>query len=237
MDSSPPRDNATDATATDAPATASAKRRVCRACGVLLAPDVRCNVLYCPKCKEEVHRKNTSKRNRRRGMAAHARGYKRVSARDLAAEVAANRDAYPEDVQRPRTRAECVDGPRPCPYVSCRHHLFLEAAGNGTLLFQHWGREPDEIPKTCSLDVTPDGMQIEQIAEIMGMSRESVRQIEIAAMAKIRAAVPYLRDDVAGDRVRLVVLPSDDEDDEEMDNGFDAADDDEETGARSTPTR
>src|SRR5579883_3471647 len=25
---------------------------------------------------------------------------------------------------RPRTRAECENGIRPCPYVSCKHHLY-----------------------------------------------------------------------------------------------------------------
>lgn len=29
---------------------------------------------------------------------------------------------------RPRTRAECADSPRPCPWVSCRHHLAIELA-------------------------------------------------------------------------------------------------------------
>ncbi len=33
-------------------------------------------------------------------------------------------DAY--RAPRPRTRAECIDGPRPCPWVSCRHHLALD---------------------------------------------------------------------------------------------------------------
>lgn len=29
-------------------------------------------------------------------------------------------------IPRPRTRAECVDGPRPCPWVGCSQHLLLE---------------------------------------------------------------------------------------------------------------
>ena len=33
-----------------------------------------------------------------------------------------------DGVARPLTRAECKDGPRPCPWVSCRHHLLLEVA-------------------------------------------------------------------------------------------------------------
>ena len=39
---------------------------------------------------------------------------------------------YPEtDYYKPQTRAECVDGPRPCPYVSCKHHLYLDVRRRG----------------------------------------------------------------------------------------------------------
>lgn len=31
-------------------------------------------------------------------------------------------------VPRPRTRAECLQEARPCPWVGCRHHLLLEVA-------------------------------------------------------------------------------------------------------------
>src|SRR5689334_3476886 len=27
---------------------------------------------------------------------------------------------------RPRSRAECAQGPRPCMFVSCKHHLYLD---------------------------------------------------------------------------------------------------------------
>jgi hypothetical protein len=35
---------------------------------------------------------------------------------------------------RPRTRADCVGGPRPCPWVSCIHHLALRVQPNGTIM-------------------------------------------------------------------------------------------------------
>lgn len=34
-------------------------------------------------------------------------------------------------IPRPRTRAECLQEARPCPWVSCRHHLLLEVASAG----------------------------------------------------------------------------------------------------------
>src|SRR4030095_9996023 len=33
---------------------------------------------------------------------------------------------YPEDVERPQTREECTNMQRPCPFVSCAHHLYLD---------------------------------------------------------------------------------------------------------------
>ena len=63
-------------------------------------------------------------------------------------------DARAAHAERPRTRGECVDGPRPCPWVSCRHHLYLEVREhNGHLWRNHPAADPDELPESCSLDV------------------------------------------------------------------------------------
>lgn len=35
------------------------------------------------------------------------------------------------EVGKPRTRSDCVDGPRPCPWVSCRHNLMVEIGQEG----------------------------------------------------------------------------------------------------------
>lgn len=92
---------------------------------------------------------------------------------------------------RPRTRGECVDGPRPCPWVSCRHHLYLdvtepyEGPGGGvrsTVVTSHLG-ELEDLPETCSLDVADRGVNtLEQISQLFGVVRERVRQIEAKAL-------------------------------------------------------
>jgi hypothetical protein len=33
-------------------------------------------------------------------------------------------------IPRPRTRGDCLQEARPCPWVSCRHHLLLEVAAS-----------------------------------------------------------------------------------------------------------
>src|SRR5688572_18051569 len=40
----------------------------------------------------------------------------------------------PHSADRPRTREECRDGPRPCPFVACRHHLYIDVSpSTGTI--------------------------------------------------------------------------------------------------------
>lgn len=91
---------------------------------------------------------------------------------------------YPDDVQRPRTRGECVDGPRPCPWVSCRHHLYLDVSEIGTLRVNFPDRDVDELEESCSLDVAErDGVTLEGLGELMGgLTRERVRQMQEAAI-------------------------------------------------------
>jgi hypothetical protein len=57
------------------------------------------------------------------------------------------------DHDRPRTRAECVDGARPCPFVGCRHHLFLDVDDHGAIRLNFPDIAPDELGESCSLDI------------------------------------------------------------------------------------
>lgn len=102
---------------------------------------------------------------------------------------------------RPRTRADCLDGPRPCPWVSCRWHLGLEVTPAGDLRLPV-AVEPWEVPETCALDVadcvgttrvhTHDGPTLEVLGRVLGVTRERVRQIEEKLLNKLRQA-PIVR--------------------------------------------
>lgn len=95
---------------------------------------------------------------------------------------------YP-DVPRPRTRGECADGPRPCPWVSCKYHLALDVTPAGAVKIDT--RPLEEMPETCALDVADRGSHtLEQIGEITGLVRERVRQIEQLALDGVRAGAP-----------------------------------------------
>ena len=52
---------------------------------------------------------------------------------------------------KPKTRADCINGPRPCPYATCRHHLQTDIDRFGRLII-YWP-DIDDMPETCALDV------------------------------------------------------------------------------------
>ncbi len=88
--------------------------------------------------------------------------------------------------ERPKTRGDCEGGERPCPYVSCRHSLYLEVNHAGNIQFNHPDLEPESMADSCSLDVADrGGATLEEIGKIMGFTRERSRQLEVKALRKI----------------------------------------------------
>lgn len=96
---------------------------------------------------------------------------------------------YPDEGDvRPRTRGDCVGGPRPCPFVACKFHLFLDASpSNGAIKLNFPDLEPEELSHSCCLDVADAGAHtLEDTAEILNLTRERIRQIEVRAYQRIR---------------------------------------------------
>lgn len=86
---------------------------------------------------------------------------------------------------RPRVRGDCFRVPRPCPFVSCRHHLYLEVRRR-TVRLNHPDREPQELEESCALDVADrGGSTLQTVAEALNLSRERVRQLEEGALPKL----------------------------------------------------
>jgi len=96
---------------------------------------------------------------------------------------------YPDDVVRPRTREECRTATRPCPFVSCSHHLYLDVnpeSGAIKLNFPHL--EVWQMAETCSLDVADrGGITLEEVGAILNLTRERIRQVEVRGLHKIKA--------------------------------------------------
>ena len=95
---------------------------------------------------------------------------------------------YPEDVDRPKSRADCQQMQRPCPFVSCEHHLYLDVnpqSGAIKLNFPHL--EVWEMAETCALDVADrGGITLEEVGAILNLTRERIRQVEVRGLTKIR---------------------------------------------------
>lgn len=117
------------------------------------------------------------------------------------------------ETRRPVTRLDCLtaeqvaampdydpgNGPpvdgvnceRPCPWVSCRHHLYLDvnpSNGNVKLNFRHidvW-----EMAETCSLDIADAGaLTLREVGNHFDLTRERIRQLETSGMKEIKRAV------------------------------------------------
>jgi hypothetical protein len=104
---------------------------------------------------------------------------------------------YPpvEDVERPKTRAECKGEARPCPWVACKHHLYLDInPETGSIKINFPDLEPWEMPHTCALDVADEGgLTLEEIGTITNLTRERVRQVEVRGLLKLQGHSKALR--------------------------------------------
>lgn len=91
----------------------------------------------------------------------------------------------------PKTRADCLAGPRPCPWASCKHHLGIPHSEDDR------GRKRKGA-ETCSLDVADEGGKtLEEVGDQLGVTRERARQILEAALVKIRPRDRVLLADLA----------------------------------------
>lgn len=94
----------------------------------------------------------------------------------------------------PRTRRDCVDGPRPCPWVRCKHHLLLSrkaARISGVL------RSDEDLVEllfdgqpSCARDFEEEGAPQVLIGQALDLSHGRVQQIEWEALAEI---APHMR--------------------------------------------
>ncbi len=103
---------------------------------------------------------------------------------------------YPDE--RPKTRGECADMPRPCPFLSCRYHLAHQrvAPHHGS------GLDDDEAvdlivgaSETCTLDIADkDGVEQEEIAAALGVTRQAIAAMVIRARDRYKPDAQRLAD-------------------------------------------
>ena len=134
---------------------------------------------------------------RRRRSRARART---ISIRRLSkTELNLGRMMYPEEQYwRPQSRGECADMERPCPFVSCKYHLYIDVHPvRGSIKVNFPDLEVWEMTDTCALDIADrGGITLEEVGEIMNLTRERVRQVETQGLSKLESLseVDQLRD-------------------------------------------
>lgn len=98
----------------------------------------------------------------------------------------------PVDIPRPSTREACRGEHRPCPWVACKHHLYLDVnPETGSIKINFPDLEPWELKDTCALDVAErGGITLEEVGEIMNLTRERIRQVEVRGLLKLKMGSP-----------------------------------------------
>jgi hypothetical protein len=98
----------------------------------------------------------------------------------------------PVDIPRPQTRDECRGEARPCPWVACKHHLYLDVnPETGSIKINFPDLEPWDLQHTCALDVAErGGITLEEVGEIMNLTRERIRQVEVRGLLKLKMGSP-----------------------------------------------
>jgi len=161
---------------------------------------------------------------RKRAVRARTISVKRMTKRELEM----GRILFPEEGKdRPRERVDCANGLRPCPYVSCKHHLFLDvSARTGAIKLNFPDLEVETMGESCALDVADrGGTTLEEVGAIMNLTRERIRQLEVKALAKLTALsdMESLRDfvdegPVGKRRLPVLAAPPVDEEEEESES-------------------
>jgi hypothetical protein len=109
--------------------------------------------------------------------------------------------------ERPRVRGDCLAGghnaARPCPWASCAYHLAVDVNEKTGHVAVHG--EPESMTETCALDVAgrtreAPGFEVHrgamtgiegahtltEIAALVNVTRERIRQIEARALDELR---------------------------------------------------
>lgn len=175
--------------------------RACKRRGVAVAPQGNPDIAAAQRRATEAAAKRAEER--RNGTApkstrvrARVEPTKRMTKRELAR----GGEEFPvaehprAGYGKPKTRGACerrgLGTRRPCPYVSCKHHIALDVTFSGSIKHTRPGLAVDEFEHTCTLALADGGgMTLEDVGAVLNLTRERVRQIEGDALAKVRDAL------------------------------------------------
>jgi hypothetical protein len=157
----------------------------CITCG---SPLTGHQLYYCSEACTRIRDRERSARER-----AHRRATPRarsISQRHTVAELVALRLDDTSDLPpRPRTRGECGTE-RPCPWVGCRYHLYLDVSPRtGSIKLNHPDIAVEDMHESCALDVADAGEHtLLEVGALVNITRERVRQLEVGAVERLRTS-------------------------------------------------
>lgn len=160
-------------------------------------PQTRVHLIVVQNDDDEEEEPEKHRNVRKRAVRPYTIKIRKVSQE----ERAKLRKEFPEaelPIKRPKTRADCADVPRPCPYVGCQHHLYLDVnASTGNIRLNFPDLEPWEMPEheSCSRDVAERerGATLTRVADLLNLTRERARQLEDALLKKLAVPAQRLR--------------------------------------------
>lgn len=136
----------------------------------------------------DSERKERRNERRRPGKKGRRRSRTIATKRLSKEELALAEELKDIEIDRPAHRSQCVNGLRPCPYASCKHHLYLDVnPETGSIKLNFPDLQIWEMAETCALDVADrGGITLEEVGEILNLTRERIRQVEVKGLQKLR---------------------------------------------------
>ncbi len=148
------------------------------------APSDAPDFVECPEVDALTREQRRSRR--KRAVRSRSISVQRLAGSDT--ELRPRRATRAEE-GRPSSRGECIDGPRPCPFVSCKYHLYIDVSPRtGSIKLNFPDLEVWDLTESCVLDVADrEGSAPEHLGLVMNLTRERIRQLEVSAFTKIEA--------------------------------------------------
>lgn len=88
------------------------------------------------------------------------------------------------------TLDQAVMRSRPCLYVGCAHHLYLDINPKDGKIKYNFSVLPEEMGDSCVLDVAEEGeTTLDVVGAKLGVTRERARQIEARCMTILHRAI------------------------------------------------
>lgn len=98
-------------------------------------------------------------------------------------------ERIPSTDGRPRTRGDCADVPRPCPFIGCKYNNYANLTPSGALKPTWPNLEPWEVnPElSCALDVADrGGAGMKTVATATNLTEERIRQEQVSGFRTLR---------------------------------------------------